>query len=400
MSKTMMQRSFKKSVYNFAEIPKASLSDTFGIYIHVPFCYSKCSFCPFYKELYSQSLKEQYMIALQKEIDDCRMTGTAHWVYFGGGTPNTLDIADLAAIVQHLNDKVTLHTVGIELLPALVTREYLEGLKTIGFTKISVGVESFAEAMNKTGRKTDTPTHIEEILKTAQSENLWTNVDIMVGLPGQDSAIFLDDIKAVSRMSPDQITIYPFMTIRGVTATGSMPEIEQFELIEQASKMLSQSGYARKGVWTFAKGDDVYDSSRDELIQDYIGFGPAAFSTYGGWKIVNPGLSGYLRDTNERMGFIAPKSKKTDDWRKFARMVYDLTCESSEELPSAIQFFVWLLGRSGYCKNGYLTKKGILFAHAITKTVVESLPFPLQNPDCVENYDEYITYTTEKKATV
>lgn len=216
------------------------------------------------------------------------------------------------------------------------------------------------------------------------------NTDIMVGLPGQDSRTFLNDIETISHMGPDQVTIYPFMAIRGVTVKHSMPEIRQFELIENACAILSQSGYTREGVWTFAKGNDIYDSSRDELVKDYIGFGPAAFSTYNKWKVVNPGLDRYLKNRNKKMGFIALKSKTTDEWRKFARMIYDLKCERSKNVPFPIQFFVQVLERAGYCTNGALTKKGILFAHAITKTVVESLPFPLQNPECVKNYDEYV----------
>lgn len=396
ISKTMMQQSFKKTTYQFGEVPTAALHDTFGIYVHVPFCYSKCSFCPFYKEVYSDQLKDQYMVAIQKEITSCNMTGTAQWVYFGGGTPNTLGIPDLNTIVQHLIHKVALQSMGIELLPALVTTEYLEGLKTMGFTKVSIGVESFADFLDDTGRKTDTKDHIKEIIETAHSNGLWVNVDIMVGLPGQDHQAFLNDIAIMSEMGPDQVTIYPFMAIRGVSVAHSMPDVRQFDLIEKACNILLRSGYTREGVWTFARGSDLYDSSRDELVQDYIGFGPAAFSTYNGWKVVNPGLYRYVENMGERMGFISLKSRKTDDWRKFARMVYDLKCERSKELPPTIRLFVWLLERAGYCKNGTLTKKGITFAHAITKTVVESLPFPIQNPACVSNYDEYTQYKNER----
>lgn len=80
------------------------------------------------------------------------------------------------------------------------------------------------------------------------------NTDIMVGLPGQDSRTFLNDIETISHMGPDQVTIYPFMAIRGVTVKHSMPEIRQFELIENACAILSQSGYTREGVWTLPKG--------------------------------------------------------------------------------------------------------------------------------------------------
>jgi coproporphyrinogen III oxidase-like Fe-S oxidoreductase len=201
----------------------------------------------------------------------------------------------------------------------------------------------------------------------------------------------------IATVLPDQITIYPFMVIRGLKAVASSPSREQFGLIEEAGEMLSgRCGYRRSGVWTFALGGDLYDSSRDELIEDYAGFGPSAFSTYGGWKVVNPELEVYVNNfqNGRRTGFVAPKSQASDDWRKFARMLYDLSIDSTDSLPSYIKLFIWLLKLSGYINHEALTEEGRLFAHEITKTVVESLPFPVQNPACVENYEEYASCRT------
>ena len=394
-SKKMMQTSFEKTLYRFMEVPKPVFDGHFGIYIHVPFCISKCSFCPFYKELFSEKLKEQYLDAISKEIDDTDMQGKAEWMYFGGGTPNTLTIEDIYQIVERIRGKVEISSVGIELLPGILSEEYLKGLKAIGFTKISIGVESFFdEVINKTGRIVTTYERVAELVEFAKSLGLWVNVDMMVSLPNQGANAFRHDIRRISTILPDQITIYPFMIIRGLKATpGSTPR-QQFELIEEADDTLKRLGYARKGVWTFALGDDIYDSSRDELIEDYLGFGPAAFSTYGNWKVVNPELDVYIRNMQsaKRMGFVATKTKASDEWRKFARMVYDLKVDNTCNLPSYIRIFIWLLKVAGYIEHGILDGKGRIFAHEITKTVVESLPFPVQNPSCVENYDEYVSY--------
>ena len=398
-SKEMMKKSFKKTLYRFAEIPELKLNKNFGIYIHVPFCYTKCSFCPFYKEVYSEKLKQQYLSSILKEIKEKEIHGKSKWVYFGGGTPNTLKIDELNTILDELRCKVELSSIGIELLPSFLTDDYLIGLKGIGFTKISIGVESFSgNVISKTGRKNVNQSKIRKIIEYTKSLSLWANVDMMVGLPNQDSGIFLDDIKKIAAILPDQITIYPFMIIRGIKAKPGISSNEQFVLIEKASKMLKEYGYFRKGVWTFATGDDIYDSSRDELTEDYIGFGPSAFSTYGDWKVVNPELKAYIKDfkNNKRLGFIAPKTDASDEWRKFARMIYDLKCDNYKELPFYIKFFIWVLKLTGYSKDGFLTEKGKIFAHDITKTVVESLPFPIQNPNCVKNYNEYISYKTVK----
>ena len=400
-SKDMMRKSFEKTLYRFEEIPQPEFHGQFGIYIHVPFCLAKCTFCPFYKEIFSEEMKEQYLAAILEEIDKTDMNGKAEWIYFGGGTPNTLAIKDVDSIVDRIRDKVQIKNMGMELLPALLDEEYLRSLKAIGFTKVSIGVESFSgEVINKTGRKTATPDHVAEIIEFAKSIGLWVNVDMMVGLPDQGADEFRYDIKKIAAILPTQVTIYPFMVIRGLKAMPSSSPREQFELIEEAGEVLRGCGYSRKGVWTFALGDDIYDSSRDELVEDYLGFGPSAFSTYDSWKVVNPELDVYIRnqENGKRMGFVAVKSRASDEWRRFARMIYDLKVDNTRNLPSYIRIYTWFLKLTGYISNGILTEKGRIFAHEITKTVVESLPFPIQNPNCVENYDEYASCKREYDA--
>jgi len=170
MSKKMMQRSFEKISYRFTKIPKPKLNGDFGIYIHVPFCYSKCSFCPFYKEIYSENLKKQYLTAILKEIEDTELCDQAKWVYFGGGTPNTLEIKEIQNILDRFKYKIKLNSLGIELLPALLTEDYLRGLKKLGFSKISIGIESYSKrVMEKTGRKIENNEHIAKVLSYAKS---------------------------------------------------------------------------------------------------------------------------------------------------------------------------------------------------------------------------------------
>ncbi|MFP4343906.1 MAG: radical SAM protein [Anaerolineales bacterium] len=400
-SSKFMRRSFERTTYTFRETPAASLEGTFGIYVHVPFCLSKCTFCPFYKELLSKELKGQYVEALLREIAETRMEGRAKWIYVGGGTPNVLTLEELGAILGAIRRRVEVgSSVGTELLPALVNRAYLQGLAELGFTKVSIGVESLAdEVILPTGRRAAREERIDEIVREARELDLWVNVDLMVGLPEQSAATFLEDVRRVAEMEPSQVTLYPFMIIRGLQAEPGVPTETQFELIERAAESLVRRGYERQGIWTFAQGEDVYDSSRDELVEDYVGFGPAAFSTYAGWKVVNPELAVYLRSVSHghRLGFVAPKSAETDAWRTFARRIYDLRGDGFGGLPLPIRLFAGILRLTGYVRGGGLTEKGILLSHTLSKSVVESLPFPVQNPGCVENYEEYAAYREEAK---
>ena len=375
-----------------------------GVYLHVPFCYTKCSFCPFYKELYSEKLKNSYVNSIVKEISKTTIEGQTKWIYFGGGTPNTLTINDFSKIVDALKEKVEIKNIGLELLPSLITRDYLEGLQSLGFTKISIGIETFTkETYKETGRKESTFTDISEKISFAQSLGLHVAVDLMIGLPKQTKETFEDDIRKIIAIKPNQITIYPYMIIRGVTAKPSCTTKEQYILIEQAAESLLAAGYQRKSVWIFTlpktNEEDIYDSSKDELVNNYCGFGPASFSTYDTWKVVKPELAVWLNNiqNKEYFAFVAPKEKSTDDWRNFANKIYDLKLESSYQFPFYIRMFDNILRIFGYYKNGYLSDKGRYFSHEITKAVVESLPFPIQNPNCITNYQEYLDFKASHK---
>lgn len=392
-SKAMMVKSFRKTRYTFENVPKATYGQPYGVYVHVPFCLSKCAFCPFYKEVFSEDLKTRYVSALRKEISLVDLSGTPSWVYFGGGTPNTLSIEDLGSILAEFRKRISLTEVGIELLPRIVSEEYLNGLREIGVTKVSFGVESLNDdVLGASGRIGPGEEGCARQIERAHKYGLWSNADLMVGLPEQRGESFLHDVTALSSLGVSQVTMYPFMTIGNTRAVPGMPDHQQFALIEKAGEILCGAGYQRKSVWVFAKGDNVYDSSRDELVTDYAGFGPAAFSTFGSWKVVNPELSLWLNgiESGQRVGLVAPKSQASDHWRIFARMLYDTRCEPRPNLPWYINGYVRFLRAFGFgTRSGACTAKGLLFAHDLTKTVVESLPYPLQNPQVIGNFDEY-----------
>jgi coproporphyrinogen III oxidase-like Fe-S oxidoreductase len=172
-----------------------------------------------------------------------------------------------------------------------------------------------------------------------------------------------------------------------------MDVLTQFTLIEQAWDLIREKNFQRRGPWTFTCESDLYDSSRDELIDDYIGFGAAAFSTYGNWKIVNPPIDLYIQNIKEKspQALIAPVRPFARSWRHFAHNLSDMRINPLGSYPRFLKFIIKLLKWTGYTKKGKLTPKGLLFSHYIMKSVVESLPFPLQNPSKIINYEEYRT---------
>jgi oxygen-independent coproporphyrinogen-3 oxidase len=390
-----LANSFSKIKFTYRDVDWSTISTKHvGIYIHVPFCEQLCAFCPFHKVRYRNNLKDMYLRAIKAEIHRRGVNGRVEWVYIGGGTPNLLKPAEIGQILDALRDYVDLANIGMEGNPLQFTPEYLNQIRDLGVEKLSTGVESLKPAtLTHVNRAKAEEAHVQLLIDQAKDLGFTVNVDLMVGLPKQSPADFLYDVDRVGVINPQQITTYPFMEIPGVKVSPEMPSREMFDLIEQADTILSEHKYDRENVWVFSKTKKIYDSARDELVIDYLGFGAAAFSKVEGQQIVNPPLALYLEmlQNGKAMGFCTTVDENSEHWRKFGHELYNLQLNPQviESMPRSIKFVLGLLKLAGYIKKQRVTPKGRFFVHDLTKTIVESLPFPVNNPDAVKNFAEY-----------
>lgn len=392
-SRKFMAESFQKARYHWNARPEIELDRNYGMYINIPFCMSFCDFCPFYKARYRKDQITKYLDALIREIGAQQLPGPPVWIYFGGGTPNVLAVEELSQIVEAIRQKCGFTEAGIELMPALVTREYLIKLKALGFSKISLGVETLDDAVSSHQHREVVPnSHIENCIGWAREMGLFVNIDLMIGLHRQNETVFMNDIRVINEWKPDQLTIYPFMIIRGLKVQPGILEERQFELIEQTWRILRGEGYSRLSPWTFTTRPGEYDCSKAELVSDYIGFGAGSFTTNKLWKVVNPPVEYYIRSFNksERKALIAIKETTADHWRQFGWMLADLRVETRKNLPLIINLYIRWLQVSGYVRHGQLTVKGLFLSHYLMKTIVESLPFPIQDTGKIINRQEYL----------
>jgi coproporphyrinogen III oxidase-like Fe-S oxidoreductase len=390
-----LSNSFSKIKFTFTDVNWDEIStDHVGIYIHVPFCEQLCAFCPFHKVIYRRELKDLYLKAIEKEIHQRGVSGEVEWVYIGGGTPNLLNPAEIGRILEALRKHVDLANIGMEGNPIQFTPEYLEQIRKIGVEKLSTGVESLKpDTLQLVNRAKADEAQIQSVVDFAKDLGFTVNVDLMVGLPKQSDADFLYDVDRVGAINPQQITTYPFMEIPGVRVAPEMDSRSMFDLIEQADKILTGHGYFRENVWVFSKTKKIYDSARDELVIDYLGFGAAAFSKVNGVQMVNPPLALYLDmlQNGKTLAFRTTVDENSEHWRIFAHELYNLRLDPKviKEMPRSIKFVLSLLKLARNVKGDLVTQKGRFFVHDLTKTVVESLPFPVNNPLAVANYDEY-----------
>lgn len=252
--------------------------DQLGLYVHIPFCRSLCSFCPYCKVLYDPELADEYLKALLGEIElvGGTMSGPreATSLYFGGGTP-ALMLGSLAKIIGALKKHFTIRDgIGVELHPADVTEETLAALKAAGVTMISIGVQSFdAGCLSALGRLgTDYGTLFSAVRKAGFET---VDMDLIFAIPGQTAEILKRDIETAFSNGATQISTYPFIDFTFAdNRYKPLPEREKKRLLAEITGYCAEKGYQRTSVWTFAKpGTEKYSSiTRDS----FLGFGVSA----------------------------------------------------------------------------------------------------------------------------
>lgn len=262
-----------------------------GLYLHVPFCKNLCSFCPYNRVEYDESLFEQYEQAVHAEIEIYRQSlNNCEFVslYIGGGTP-TVNLDGLLRILDHLKNAFSLSCdICIELHPGNMETECLKSLKDIGITMLSVGVESTSDHILKNiGRNHDGKTALDSLKRAVEIGFDSVNADLMFALPGQTLKDWEKDLRAVIAEGVDQISTYPLFSFP-YSDLGQSLRIRQVKrpdshairsMLDLTQSHAYQSGYDRCAVWSWLKPAKKKFSSITR--HHYVGFGASAASMTG-----------------------------------------------------------------------------------------------------------------------
>ena len=252
--------------------------DGLGLYVHIPFCRSICSFCPYCKVVYDPTLCDRYIDTLLREI---RLVGSGQEgkkevtsLYFGGGSP-ALAADRLGEIVAALEEYfVITDGIGVELHPEDVTVERLRTLKTAGVTRISVGIQSFQEKyQNILGRKAVDAAAMAAALREVPFETV--SMDFIFALPGQTFRDLRADIEEAVSCGANHIAIYPFIDFTFTASrVKAMEKREKRALLDEITRYCGEKGYVRQSIWTFATepGAGYSSMTRD----NFLGFGCSA----------------------------------------------------------------------------------------------------------------------------
>lgn len=276
----------------FAESP-------LGLYVHVPFCASTCDFCAFYQTTPTRAGIDGYLETTRRELALAGVRKPVATVFWGGGTPGLLAPDDLRTLGETVRaacgGQPTEWTV--ELAPASVTEARLAVLKSLGVTRVSLGVQSFSpELLDALGRQHTREQVLRAYERVRAAEFASVNLDLMFALPGQDATAWERDLHTAIELKPDHLSTY-CLTFEEDTklwvklSKGQVkldPEHEA-RLYESTWDTLETAGYAQYEVSNFARPGHICNHNLNTWrMHEWVGVGPSAAGQHDGVRGANP----------------------------------------------------------------------------------------------------------------
>lgn len=300
-----------------------------GIYIHIPFCHTKCHYCNFYSGV-SLKYKKEFLNALLNEISlrkDYLNGDKISTVYFGGGTPSVLEVAELEAVLKNIKRNFIIEDnceFTLEANPEDVSKEWINDIKPLGINRLSIGCQAFDDVLLKNlnrNHKTKDSINALEIALNNGVENL--SADLIYGIPGLSTDKWIDSLQALIKLdiphiSAYNLTVEPKTALEVLIRKKKYPELkddlgkEQFlELI----KLLEKHEYEHYEISNFAR-NKLYSRHNTNywLNKKYLGLGPSAHSynlNSRSWNISN--IKSYIENINSGNEFFETEELSIKD---------------------------------------------------------------------------------------
>jgi oxygen-independent coproporphyrinogen-3 oxidase len=286
-----------------------------GIYIHIPFCNSKCAYCGFYS-LPSLKLKEHFLEALKAEIvarkeylqrgphcgldpqstvlKDNHDMPTINTIYFGGGTPSLLSIKEISELLHLINNTYSVGRnpeITLEANPDTLSLEYLEGLRKIGVNRLSIGIQSFFDNDLKYLSRRHDSQHAQQCLdwaKQAGFNNL--SIDLIYGLPTSDAEQWNKNLDLffeleLPHLSAYALTLEPNAILTKQIELGKVQPVSEEDALrdyEILCQRAAENGYLHYEISNFCRREMHSKHNASYWFgTPYIGFGPSAHSFDG-----------------------------------------------------------------------------------------------------------------------
>ena len=296
-----------------------------GVYIHIPFCASKCGYCDFYSLAGCDKLMGKYQDALLRHIKESANTMSPYYidtVYFGGGTPSYYGgkrLAELFNALKRSGKVLKTSEVTVECNPDSVRPRDLDRLKSEGVNRISLGVQSASDDLLKIIGRRHNFTQVKKAVKDIRKagfDNL--SVDLIYGLPNQTKADWADTLARVLDLEPDHVSGYGLKLEEGTTMYDQYKDSpvlptddEQADMYLYMVETLNHYGYGQYEVSNFARrGKASKHNMKYWDMDDYLGFGPGAHSCIGNTRF------SYVKDLRAYIDGVGGKGEILDEYEK------------------------------------------------------------------------------------
>jgi len=267
-----------------------------SLYVHIPFCKERCSFCGCNVAIArSSSTADPYLASLLREMDAvCDLLGSRRslsQIHWGGGTPTFLDERQIAQLFTAISSRFGIlpdAEVAVEIDPKVTSRSQLELLRALGFNRLSMGVQDLDPAVQEAISRIQTPEETRAMLDAARELGFrGINFDLIYGLPRQTPRSWSRTIEQVLEMGPDRAAVYAFAHVPDVRPnqkrlpTVDLPRgLDKLQLFRIAWEAFTKAGYRPIGMDHFARPDDELSQaqSRRTLTRNFQGYSVRAAS--------------------------------------------------------------------------------------------------------------------------
>ena len=287
------------------------MENSLGLYLHIPFCRSKCDYCDFYSLAGQDDRMNDYQKALLQQILDTAprtKKQVVNSVYIGGGTPTWYGEKRLLEVIGAVKKRFTLSRdveFTLEANPDSVDEKMLKRLRRAGVNRLSMGMQSACDKELAAVHRPHTFKQVEQAVKAARDAKIKNlNLDLIYGLPGQTEHSWRTSVEAALALEPEHLSCYGLTVEEGTPLARRVAEGEQLPDDDQQAqrylwtvKRLAQAGFEQYEVSNFSKtGCQSRHNLKYWMGRPYVGLGAAAHSDFGGcrYSFVRD-LEGYIR---------------------------------------------------------------------------------------------------------
>lgn len=267
-----------------------------GIYLHIPFCKTRCIYCDFYSTTRSE-LKTRYVRALCSELEmrkEYLKEERVETIYFGGGTPSQLEEGDFRQLfetIQKCYGMESCREITLEANPDDLSKEYLQMLSTLPFNRLSMGIQTFDDATLKLlKRRHDARTAIEAVDRCRQAGFSNISIDLIYGLPGETKERWENDLRQAINLNVEHISAYhliyeedtPIYKMLKQHQVSEVDEDSSLEFFTLLIERLQKAGFEHYEISNFCRPGkhSRHNTSYWQGIP-YLGCGPSAHSFDG-----------------------------------------------------------------------------------------------------------------------